>query len=71
MRSKKWTLYIFLVIRFIYYFIAIRLREIPPYCLEFVQKYIDIERSQEKPDHKRISRGFDDAITHFGKENLG
>lgn len=49
----------------------IRFREMPPYCEEFIRKYIEIERSQVPSDPARVARGYEDALKHFGKNKIG
>jgi hypothetical protein len=48
-----------------------KLRDFPPYDLEFIMKYIEIEKSSPNLDDKRISGAYEDALLHFGKQNIG
>lgn len=43
----------------------------PPYCLQFFRKYIELEKSQIPCDSNRVSSCFEDALEHFGKDNIG
>ncbi len=43
----------------------------PPYDLDFFQKYIKMENCAPKLSEKNISGAYEDALLHFGKENIG
>ncbi len=43
----------------------------PPYSVEFFYKYIEIEMSAASVDEKKIIGGYEDALLHFAKHDLG
>ena len=43
----------------------------PPYDFDFYKKYIQMEKCAPNSNEKYILDAFEDAITHFGKENIG
>ncbi|CAF1014961.1 unnamed protein product [Brachionus calyciflorus] len=46
------------------------LRQVPPYDVDFYLKYIQIEKSLSKMDEKRVEKVFEDALMHFGGDNV-
>ena len=42
----------------------------PPYDFDFFQKYIQMEKCAPKENEKNIIGAYEDAITHFGRENI-
>ena len=47
------------------------MRQTPPYDFDFYQKYIQMEKSTPNSNEKYILDAYEDAIVHFGKENIG
>ena len=47
------------------------LRQTPPYDFDFYQKYIQMEKCSPNSNEKFILDAYEDAIIHFGKENIG
>jgi hypothetical protein len=47
------------------------LRQTPPYDFDFYQKYIQMEKCSPISNEKFILDAYEDALIHFGKENIG
>lgn len=46
------------------------LRQLPPFSADFFNKYIEIEKCATKLDDSKIIAAYEDALNHFGRDNL-
>jgi hypothetical protein len=47
------------------------LRNVPPFDVSFYLRYIEMEKCTPKIDTNRIINSYEDALKHFGKQDIG